>query len=84
MRQALTGKQGIILAAIRREMSSGKSMEEAVREVMKSKMFNHMTVQRCADKLARDPSLLNKFPFESEEKGERPLSKAKGIARGSK
>ena len=68
MRQGFTGKQAIILAAMKSEMSSGKSMKEAVREVMKSKMFNHMTVRRCADKLARDPGLLNRFPFGGEQK----------------
>lgn len=61
MRQGLTEQQTIILEAIRSEMSSGKSLEEAVREVIKSKMFNHMTVRRCADKLARDLDLLDRW-----------------------
>lgn len=70
MRQGFTGKQAVILAAIKSEMSAGKTIKEAVREVIKSKMFNHMTVRRCADKLARDPDLLNRFPFEGEGKTE--------------
>jgi len=49
---ALTEKQALILAAIRKEISSGKSLEAAIREVVKSRMFNHMTVRRCAEKLA--------------------------------
>jgi len=61
MRQGLTEQQTIILEAIRSEMSLGKSLEEAVREVIKSKMFNHMTVRRCADKLARDLDLLDRW-----------------------
>ena len=57
MRKASTEKKAIILASIRSEMSSGKSMKEAVREIMKSRMFNHMTVRGCGDKLTKGPSL---------------------------
>lgn len=60
MRRGLTPKQEEILEAIKIEMSSGKSLEEAAREVVKSKQFNHMTVRRCAEKLARDQSYLNR------------------------
>lgn len=61
MRQAFTGKQAIVLEAIRSEMSSGKSLKEAVRAVMKSKMFNHMTVRRVAEKLEANPSIIDKL-----------------------
>lgn len=64
MRRRLTPKQEEILEAIKIEMSSGKSLGEAAREVMKSRHFNHMTVRRCIDKLARDCSHLNRWVSE--------------------
>jgi hypothetical protein len=42
-------------------MASGKSLEEAVKEVMQSKQFNPMAVRRCAEKLARDYDKLSKW-----------------------
>jgi len=54
-------KQEAILEAIRIEMSSGKSLDEAARQVVKSKQFNHITVRRCAEKLARDYDKLKKW-----------------------
>lgn len=64
-RRPLTEKQAMVLAAIRSEIASGKTVGEAVREVRKSRMFNHMTVQRCADQLAKDHRLLENLQLES-------------------
>jgi len=61
MKRQLTGKQAIILEAIKSEVSSGKSFKEAVRAVMKSKQYNHMTVRRVAEKLEANPSILDKL-----------------------
>lgn len=61
MRQRFTGKQAIILVAIRSEMSCGKSVKEAVRAVMKSKQFNHMMVRRVAEKLEASPSIIDRL-----------------------
>ncbi len=61
MKRQLTGKQAIVLEAIKREMSSGKSFKEATRAVMKSKQYNHMTVRRVAEKLESNPSILDKL-----------------------
>ena len=61
MRQGLTAKQAVILAAIRSEMSSAKSVKEAVRAVIKSKQFNHMMVRRVAEKLEANPSIIDKL-----------------------
>lgn len=67
--RALTKKQATILLAIKKEMSSGKPLEAAMREVIKSRMFNHMTVRRCAEKLARNPDSLDQLWVNSEGKG---------------
>lgn len=58
MGQKLSGKQDVILEAIRFEVYSGRSLKEAVRAVMQSKQFNHMTVRRVVEKLEVDPSIV--------------------------
>lgn len=67
--RVLTEKQAVILAAIRKEMSSGKSLEAAMREVIKSRMFNHMTVRRCAEELASTPDSLGQPWFDCKGEG---------------
>ena len=59
MKHRLSGAQQVVLEAIRREVGSGKSVREAVRTVMTSKQFNHMTVKRVAEKLVAIPELLS-------------------------
>ena len=54
MKSSFSGKQSSIVDAIRTEMNSGASFEEAVKVVMKSERFNHMTVKRVAEKLEKD------------------------------
>ena len=66
MTRRLTGKQEAILEALRIEMASGKSLEEAAREILKSKQFNHMAVRRCVQKLAQESSNFNKWTLEQE------------------
>lgn len=51
-------KQDEILEAIRLEVLAGKSLKEAVRAIMQSKQFNHMTVRRVVEKLEIDPSII--------------------------
>ena len=58
MGQKLSGKQDVILEAIRFEVYSGRSLKAAVRAVMQSKQFNHMTVRRVVEKLEVDPSIV--------------------------
>jgi Xaa-Pro aminopeptidase len=57
MKHRLSGGQQAVLEAIRCEVASGKSVKEAVRKVMTSKQFNHMTVKRVAQKLIAIPEL---------------------------
>jgi len=59
MKYGLSGAQQAVLEAIRHEVSSGKSVKQAVRTVMTSKQFNHMTVKRVSQKLVAMPELLN-------------------------
>ena len=59
MRQKLSGKQDAILEAVRLEMSSGRSLKEAVRAVIQSKRFNHMTERRVAGKLEANPNIID-------------------------
>jgi hypothetical protein len=47
----LSDKQDAILEAIKFEVASGRSFKEAVKVVMESKRFNHMTIRRVAEKL---------------------------------
>lgn len=61
MRGELSGKQVIIAQAVKTEMSSGKSLKEALRAVIRSKQFNHMTVRRVAEKLAATPSIIDRL-----------------------
>jgi len=58
MGQKLSDKQDAILEAIRLEVSSGRSLKEAVRAVMQSKQFNHITVRRVVEKLEVTPSII--------------------------
>lgn len=58
MGQKLSDKQDVILEAIRLEVSSGGSLKEAVRAVMQSKRFNHMTLRRVVEKLEVTPSII--------------------------
>ena len=58
MKYRLPGGQQAILDAIKYEISLGKPMKEAVRNVMKSKQFNHMTVKKVSQKLIDMPELL--------------------------
>ncbi len=57
MRYGLSGKQAIIAKAIKEEMSSGMSFKEAVRSIVASKRFNHMTVKKVAEKFQANPSI---------------------------
>jgi len=59
MRYKLPGKQQVILDAIKQEIISGKSMKEAIKYVMLSKQFNHMTVKKVAQILEDRPEILN-------------------------
>lgn len=59
MKYRLLGAQQAILEAIKHEISLGKSIKEAVRTVMVSKQFNHMTVKKVSQKLVNMPELLN-------------------------
>lgn len=59
MKYRLSGGQQVVLEAIKHEVSLGKSVKEAVRTVMTSKQFNHMTVKRVSQKLVIMPELLN-------------------------
>ena len=54
-------KQSGILEALRAEISSGKTLKDATREVLKSKRFNHLSVRRAAKMLAKDLSKLNEW-----------------------
>jgi hypothetical protein len=58
MGQKLSNKQDAILEAISLEVSSGRSLKEAVRAVMQSKRSNHMTVRGVVEKLEVDPSII--------------------------
>ena len=59
MKYSLSGAQQAILEAIKHEVSSGKSVKEAVRTVLSGKQFNHMTVKRVSQKLVTMPELLS-------------------------
>lgn len=48
----------MVLEAIRHQVLSGKSVKEAVRAVMLSKQFKHMTVKRVSHKLTAMAELL--------------------------
>ena len=61
VRGELSAKQVIIAQAIKTEMSSGKSLKEAVRAIMESKQFNHMTVRRVAEKLEATLSIIDRL-----------------------
>ena len=54
----MSAQQDAIIEAIRLEVLAGKSLKEAVKAVMQSKQFNHMTVRRVFDKLKVDPSII--------------------------
>ncbi|MCJ7515118.1 MAG: hypothetical protein MUO89_03990 [Dehalococcoidia bacterium] len=54
----MSDKQDAILEAIRLEALAGKSLKEAVKAVMQSKQFNHMTVRRVVEKLEVDPTVI--------------------------
>lgn len=54
-------KQKEILEALKSKISFGKSLEEATREVVIEKRFNHLSVMRCAENLATDLNKLKKW-----------------------
>ena len=63
----LRAKQGAILEAIKSKMSSGRSLDEAVREVLREKRFDHLSVRSCAQSLAKDVDKLQRWVGEKIE-----------------
>jgi hypothetical protein len=59
--KALSTKQRVIVEALKAEMSVGKALEEATRELLKTKRFNHLSVRRAAQVLAKDLSKLERW-----------------------
>ena len=57
----MTKGQGEIVLDIQAEMATGVSLQKAVRRVINTKKYNHLTVNRVAQKLAQDMTKLRNW-----------------------